>query len=229
MLLLISLSISAQKTIHDDNAITRPTKGYHAIEISDGIDLYLSQGTEEGVAVSGSTNEYRDKIKVEVANGVLKIYFEKQNSWGMSWGNKKLKAYVSVKSIDKLTASGGSDVFIENELNIPELSLNINGGADFKGKVITKELSLFAHGGSDAYLTGKTDKINIKASGGSDVHAYEMIANYCSVETSGGSDVRITVNNQINGQANGGSDIYYKGSASSSVNKSGGSNVKKTY
>ena len=119
MLLLISLSISAQKTIHDDNAISRPTIGYHAIEISDGIDLYLSQGTEEGVAVSGSTNEYRDKIKVEVANGVLKIYFEKQNSWGMSWGNKKLKAYVSVKSIDKITASGGSDVFIENELNIP--------------------------------------------------------------------------------------------------------------
>lgn len=47
------------------------------------------------------------------------------------------------------------------------------------------------------------------------------------VETSGGSEVRITLNNRINGQVSGGSDIYYKGSASSSVNKSGGSSIKK--
>lgn len=226
--LLITLSISAQKKVHDDNPVTRSAKEYHAIEISAGIDLYLLQGTEEGVTVSGATNEYRDKIQVEVVKGVLKIYYEKQNSWGMNWGNKKLKAYVSVKNLDKLTASGGSDVILENELNIPELSLNISGGADFKGKLITKELFLTAHGGSDAYLSGKTEKINIKASGGSDIHGYEMIANYCQVETRGGSDVRITVNNQITGQVTGGSDIYYKGAANSSVTKSGGGSIKKT-
>ena len=49
-----------------------------------------------------------------------------------------------------------------------------------------------------------------------------MIVNYYHVGTSGGSAVRIKVNNQITGQASGGSDIYYKGAASSRVTKRGG-------
>lgn len=65
----------AKKNVHDDNAVTRSAKGFHTIEISDGIDLYLTQGTKEAVAVSASGNEYRDRIKVEVNNGVLKIYY----------------------------------------------------------------------------------------------------------------------------------------------------------
>ena len=73
----------------------------------------------------------------------------------------------------------------------------------------------------------KKEKITKKPSVGSDVHGYDMIVNYWMVETSGGSEVRITLNNRINGQVSGGSDIYYKGSASSSVNKSGGSSIKK--
>ena len=58
--------------------------------------------------------------------------------------------------------------------------------------------------------------------GGSDVHENEMIVNYYYVGTSGESEVRIKVNNQITGQASGGSDIYYKGAASSRVTKRGG-------
>jgi hypothetical protein len=71
------------------------------------------------VAVSASSDEYRDKIHVEVVNGTLKIFYERDRSWGMSinWGNRKLKAYVSVKTLDKLYASGGADVLFENELN----------------------------------------------------------------------------------------------------------------
>ena len=111
-----TIGLSAQKTVHDANAVTRSAKNFHAIEISDGIDLYLSQSNEEAVAVSGSSDEYRDKIKVEVINGVLKVYYDRKNGWSMNWGNRKLKAYVSAKSLDHLSASGGADVFIDNEL-----------------------------------------------------------------------------------------------------------------
>ena len=222
-----TISLSAQKTVHDANAVTRSAKNFHAIEISDGIDLYLSQSNEEAVAVSGSSDEYRDKIKVEVINGVLKVYYDRKNGWSMNWGNRKLKAYVSAKSLDHLSASGGADVFIDNELNSSQLSVHLSGGSDFRGKINADEINLHTSGGSDAYISGKADRLKINASGGSDVHGYDMISNTCFVESSGGSDVRVTVNKEINANASGGSDVYYKGNASSNTSKNGRNSVKK--
>lgn len=226
--ILLTIGVTAQKTVHDANAVGRSAKGFHAIEISDGIDLYLTQGNEEAVAVSASSNDYRDKIKVEVVNGVLKIYYDRdRGNWGFNWGNRKLKAYVSAKSLDKLSASGGTDVYLENELNAARLTIYLSGGSDFKGKVNAQDLFLTASGGSDAQLSGIADKLKITCSGGSDINGYAMATNLCTVECSGGSDVKITVNKEISGNASGGSDIYYKGNASCSASKSGGSGIKK--
>jgi hypothetical protein len=227
--LLVSLGLSAQKTVRDDNAVTRNAKNFHAIEISDGIDLYLSQGNEEMVAVSASDKEYRDKIRVEVINGTLKIDYDhdRNRGWSINWGSRKLKAYVSVKNLDKLYASGGSDILIDGELNGNVLSMHISGGSDFKGKVNLKELTLDASGGSDANISGRTEQLKIDASGGSDVHGYDLIAGTCTVHSSGGSDVHITATKEINANASGGSDIYYKGAAISTTSKSGGGSIKK--
>ncbi len=51
-----ALSVTAQKTINDPNAEVRSVKGFHAIKVSGGIDLYLSQG-EEALAVSAKDAE----------------------------------------------------------------------------------------------------------------------------------------------------------------------------
>lgn len=225
--LFVFTGLSAQKTIRDANAVSRNAKNFHAIEISDGIDLYLTQSGEEAVAVSASANEYRDNIVTEVVNGVLKIYNAKRSSWGFNWSNRKLKAYVSARNIDNLSAGGGSDVYIDSELKTARLSMHLSGGSDFRGKIRASDLSIAASGGSDVYISGETDLLKINASGGSDVHGYDLISNTCDIESSGGSDVRITVNKQLNANSSGGSDIYYKGNATSNTKKSGGGSVKK--
>ncbi|HEV2355574.1 MAG TPA: DUF2807 domain-containing protein, partial [Puia sp.] len=66
----------APKIINDPNAQKRPVTGFHGIEVSGGIDLYLSQGTEEAVAVSASDLEMRDHIVTSVQDGVLHIYLD---------------------------------------------------------------------------------------------------------------------------------------------------------
>lgn len=225
---LLLAATHAQKVVKDANATVRNAKGFHAIEISNGIDLYLSQGNEEAVAVSAAKDEDRDKIVARVEDGVLKIYYEKsERGWGISWGNKKMKAYVSAKTIDKLSASGGADVSIDGTVSGKTLSVHLSGGSDLKGKFSLESLSLSASGGSDANIAGKAEKINITASGGSDIHAYELGSEYCTVSSSGGSDIYITVNKEIKADASGGSDVHYKGNASVTSSKSGGSSVKK--
>ena len=101
------LFVSAQKTVYDPNAVLREGKGYEAIEISDGIDLYISYG-EEAIAVSASEDKHRDKIRTVVENGVLKISYGDK---GISWNSKSnLKAYLPFQKITALATSGGSDI-----------------------------------------------------------------------------------------------------------------------
>src|SRR5580704_16627774 len=230
-LLTITIFSFAQngKTIEDKNAETRNIKGFHAIHVSSGIDLYLTQGSEEAVAVSASDIEYRSRIKTEVENGVLKIYFDNKG-FHLNWGNRKLKAYVSVKNIDALEASGGSDAYLESTIKSEKLEVELSGGSDLKGKVDVRDMSITQSGGSDVNISGSVANLKVDASGGSDLNGYELVTDYCRISASGGSDSHITVNKELSANASGGSDIYYKGNAvihefkssgSSSVNKKG--------
>jgi len=217
---------SAQKTINDANAEKRNVSGFHAIEVGGGIDLYLSQG-EEAVAVSASKNEYRAKIKTEVKNGVLKIWYEWNSNLRFDWSNHKLKAYVSFKDIDRLEGSGGSDISVDGSIKVAKLAMEVSGGSDFDGKVETGELNIQASGGSDVRISGKADRLTIDASGGSDFKGYDLASDICNVEASGGSDIQVTVNKELSANAGGGSDVYYKGTGLIRDLKTSGSSIKK--
>src|SRR5689334_6055242 len=86
-----SLTMFAQN-INDANAEKRSVGGFHGIHLSSAFDVYLTQSTDEAVAVSASESKWRDRIKVEVKNGILYIGYDSEGKWGM--GNKKLKAYI---------------------------------------------------------------------------------------------------------------------------------------
>jgi len=216
----------AQQVIKDPNAEKRTVTGFHGIDVSGGIDLYLSQG-QEAVAVSASEIKFRDKIRTEVKDGILKIWFEHNSGVRLDLGNKKLKAYVSFKNLDKLEASGGSDIKVQGNIAVSKLSLHVSGGSDFEGKVNLTDLDVDASGGSDVDISGTAKSISIDASGGSDFKGYELITDNCTVDASGGSDVYITVNKQLNAESSGGSDIYYKGNGMIKNLKSSSSSIKK--
>jgi hypothetical protein len=231
LLLVFAIIVSAataQKTIKDPNAEKRNVSGYHAISVSGGIDLYLSQGVE-AVAVSASETKYRDRIKTEVIDGVLKIWYEYNRNINVDLGiNRKLKAYVSFKDIDKLSGSGGSDIEVEGAIKVNTLSIDISGGSDFEGKVEASDLKVEASGGSDVAISGAVRKLDIHASGGSDFNGYELAADVCNLEASGGSDVEITINKELTANASGSSDVFYKGNGIvRDVRSSGSSSIRK--
>lgn len=225
-LIAFAITSIAQKTVNDPNAEKRNASGFHAIEVSGGIDLYLSQGSE-AVAVSASKTEYREKIMTKVENGVLKIWYDWKNGLKVDWSNRKLKAYVSFKNLDRLVTSGGSDVDVDGSINVSKLDMEISGGSDFSGKVDISEMKVTASGGSDVSISGKTTRLTINASGGSDFSGYGLSADVCDVEASGGSDVYITVNKELSAHASGGSDVFYKGNGLIRDIKTSSSSIKK--
>jgi hypothetical protein len=147
----MAVLVKAQQ-VNDPNAEVRDAKKIHVINISSAFDVYLSQSSNEAVAVSASETKYRDRIKVEVKDGILHIRYDNE---GLHWnsGNKKLKAYISFKVIDKLIVSGACDVFITGSLKADELTIKQSGASDLKGKLDVKKLSVDLSGASDITVT----------------------------------------------------------------------------
>lgn len=227
ILCISHLAVAQDKVIYDANAEKRTVGSFQAVQVSHGIDLYISQSNEEGLVVSATQVEHRNKIKTEVENGVLKIWFDsKDNIMGWNWRGRNLKAYISVKTIREIRASGGSDVKVQGALNTSDLTMKLSGGSDFNGQLNVTNLTIDQSGGSDSHVKGKAVNVKVEASGGSDFNGYDLTAEYAILKASGGSDAEITVTKELAAEASGGSDVNYKGSPVIKYkSSSGGSSV----
>ncbi len=209
-LILAAVTLSyAQTKINDPNAQVRDVKGFHGIKVSHAIDLYLSQSADEVVAVSASKEEYRDRIKTEVQNGVLRIWYDNPSKW--SRGDKKLKAYISFKTLDRLNASGASDIRVTGIIKGNELDINMSGASDFDGAIEVNSLTVDLNGASDMTVKGSATTLKIDVSGASDFKGYDLETDNCSASASGASDIKITVNKELSAHASGASGVRYRG------------------
>lgn len=225
---LLLISVVHAQQVNDPNAEIRQAKNFHGISVSSSFDVYLSQSSSEAVAVSASETKFRDRIKVEVKDGILYV---KYDSEGLKWntGDKKLKAYISFINIDKLNVSGACDVFITGILKANELKINQSGASDLKGKIDAKKLTVDISGASDVTLTGTATQLDVEASGASDFKGFDLVTEVCNARASGASDVKITVNKELSAQASGASDVRYKGDAViKDMKSSGASSVSKS-
>ncbi|MEP6927702.1 MAG: head GIN domain-containing protein, partial [Ginsengibacter sp.] len=211
MFIVICSSVFAQQTIiNDKNAEVRSVITFSGIKVSGGIDVFLSQADSYSLAVSADEEKYRDNIKTEVKNGVLVISYGNDH-FGWSSGDKKLRAYVSFKSLESLEASGACDLSIAGTLNANSMLIKLSGASDIKGPVKITDLTLNLSGASTVKINGSAENLNITASGASDVKNYDFVIENCVAKLSGASDVRITVRNSISGSASGASTLHYEG------------------
>lgn len=225
MMLFCVPFVSAQIVVNDANAQPRKLEGsFSAIKVSGGIDIYVAQGNEEALAVSASSADALEGIKTKVENDVLII--STQGSW---FRNPKFKAYISIKNITKLHASGASDVHIQGKLKLNTFKLELDGASDFNGELEVENLDIHQSGASDITIKGKAVNAKIEASGASDIKGYDLSVDYLDLDVSGASDTKITANKEMNVKASGASDIRYKGNAViKQYDVSGASSLKKT-
>lgn len=212
---IVTLTASAQdKTFADANAQKRTlSASFTAISVSDGVDLYLMQGDEESVAVSASEEKYMERFKTEVVDGILKIYYDYK---GINWAaneKRRLKAWVSFKTLEKLHASGGAEVNMQGNLDAGSLSMKFTSGSSFEGKITAKALTIEQNSGSAITLAGSTANFKIDVSSGAVFKGYDLVVDYCDAKASSGGGVRVTINKELNAKANSGGGIKYKGAA----------------
>jgi len=214
ILFLVSIVLISCITVAQAQVVTqkRNVGSFKGIQVSGGIDLYLTQGNTESVSISAAEDR-QDDIRVDNNGGVIRIYIE-NSKWGwFKWNNKPVKAYVTVKDFNSISATGGSDVYSEKKLELIKLTIRATGGSDVKLEIDADEIDCSTTGGSDVTLIGNTTVLKASSTGGSDLKANKLRSSFCSVSATGGSDAYVWAEKEISISATGGSDVYISGNA----------------
>ena len=247
--LLMAFTLHAQNkmgVIYDENVQVRKLPSFTSIRVSSAIELFISQSDKTEVAVSASSDEYRNRIITEVDGGTLIIRMADNKWW--KWGNEnyRIKAYVSVKDLYALTGSGATNIKIVNGLSAEKLKINLSGASDlrgdikagtlmtelsgasnFKATVQAGALSVKGSGACDIEVSGSGDDLIVDVSGASSVKMYDYLVKGASVEASGASSIKLNVSDMLKAHATGASSVDYKGTATiKEMHSSGASSVR---
>jgi hypothetical protein len=198
----------------------RSTKeDFTKIKVSTGLDLYISQGSKNQITVEADEN-LQDIIRTEVKDGVLRIYSEKN-----IWRAKARKVYVTVETLEALTATSGSDAYAKETLKVNDLKISATSGADIHISVSANTIKTTATSGSNIEVSGASNNHISKATSGASIDAYQLRSKNVTVKVTSGANINVHASESIDAKATSGGDIDFKGSPKK-VNKktsSGGS------
>lgn len=203
----------------------RQLADFQFVSSSGGIDVVLTQGSAASVVVDAAA-EAQAHVVTEVRNGTLKIGWEQNYSWRSLLSSKrKVTVYITCPRLSGLVLSGGSDATSESNFTADDFRIEASGGSDVKLTLTAKSLTSVASGGSDVSLAGRVERQKVDVSGGSDYKAFALKSTTATVNASGGSDVSVSVDDELHSNASGGSDVRYKGAARVASSHSGGGSV----
>jgi hypothetical protein len=223
-LMVFSLTtISCIAHIHGNGKVVkqeRSVSGFDKIAVSTGIEVVLNQDTFEKVVVEADEN-IQKIIKTEVSGGKLKIYLEE----GVNYA-KKMKVYVTLKQLNELDASSGSEVKSEGKLNAETLKIHSSSGSDIKIEVSANFVDADSNSGSELTVSGTATSVKADSSSGSELHAGKLIAEKGEASASSGSELELNVTKEIKAHASSGASITVHGNPSiRDTNSSSGGDV----
>ncbi len=208
--LALSLMLTSCLTAQDVKR-NKTFTGISALDISAGVEVFLTQGNTESVRIEAKGLE-DDEVISEQRGGKLVLTVRRQGSWkGMFGRNNSVKAYVTVKNLNAIEVSSGAELEGETNLVADDLTLSTSSGAEVNLDVKANRLTVSVSSGADATIRGSAVKFTASSSSGAELNADKLVAEVCYAEASGGGDARVYGKKELYLRASGGGDVTYSG------------------
>ncbi|MBI9063989.1 MAG: DUF2807 domain-containing protein [Marinilabiliaceae bacterium] len=198
---------------------------YSGLIISHGFKVFVTfSETEEEIEIEADDNIH---AFIELYKTDNRLIIKIKSNVSIQ-GPATMNVYITTKHVNLYAGSGGSVITLENKLMADEVDVELSGGSGFTGDLHTAGLAVELSGGSRIDITGESDTFRVGASGGSSFRNYDFSTDQLVAYLSGGSQGYVTVNQEIEVNASGGSTLYYNGDVTI-VNEilSGGSRIVK--
>lgn len=221
MLMLFS-SISVAQTQKEN----RKVDVFSKISMSIPADVELIQGSKHELIIEAD-QDVLEKIETEVTDGKLKIRFEK---WYNYRGNKRIKVFVTMKEVEKLTISGSGDIVAKTAIESDRINLVVTGsGSIIIGELITNDVHSVISGSGDVKIEGKSKAklldVTITGSGDFDATGLEFLR--ADFNITGSGTIEALVLDELDANITGSGRIYYKGKPIVDANVTGSGKIRR--
>ncbi|WP_176723303.1 head GIN domain-containing protein [Roseivirga misakiensis] len=198
------------------------------LSVSNAFVVEISVGNTEALEIE-IEDEFREYLIAEVRNGTLVIGLDNKN-WSRKQRrmNSSAKAFLTVKSLERIEVSGAVSVRTRDILKSDKLRVGLSGASVARLEIETNDLNLQASGACVVNLEGEAKNQNIKMSGSSIYRAFDLQSETGVVRVNGASNASISVSEDLDVRASGASSIYYKGDPKLKMDTSGASSVKRS-
>lgn len=196
---------------------------FSKIKVSQGINLFLTQGDEIDINVEADEN-ILELLKTEVVGNELRIYFEKNVS-----RTKARNVFLVANTIEAIKTSSGAHVKNMGPLVSDKLELKSSSGSGLKlVDVEAKSIVCSSSSGSNIHLTGETKTFKSNASSGSHIDADDLTSKISQADVSSGAGISTRVTDELNAHASSGGSVSYIGNPTVlNKSKSSGGRISK--
>lgn len=205
----------------------RTVGDFDAISGASGIEIEITKGTANAVSVSASDEKFLPYLKTVVEKGELKIYFDNYDNKFNKGINKKLKAFVTYKSVDRISVSSGANMKTMNAVSGDKLTMQFTSGAMFSGEINVSQLTAESNSGAIVKIKGTATNAKLEGSSGSVFSSSDLMSEKCIASVSSGAIIRIGVSKLLTADAESGGVISYKGEPEVKRSQSSGGRVRK--
>lgn len=209
-ILLISAVSSAQiwESVRGNHNVVkkeRKLQSFKGVKVSSGIDVYLSQGSDEKVVVEADENLH-EYITTEIRNGVLNVYTEVSIR-----DAERKRVYVTMKEVNSIQTTSAGDVVGQTPVKTERLDLSASSAGNIDLEVNADELNVNISSSGDVSLKGATRILDADLSSAGDLNAYDLESREADIRVSSAGDAEVNVLDKITARASSAGDITYAG------------------
>jgi len=199
---------------------TRETRDFDKIDVSRGMNVYITQGETFKVVVKADEN-LLEAIETKNEGDVLVI----RATQNIRNATSK-KVFITVPDLEEIEASSGSNVFSETKLVFKDLKVSTSSGSNVTLEINSEKTECSSSSGSNIKLQGIANSFRAKASSGANIKAVDLTVENCEAKASSGSNIWITAKSDFSGDVSSGADIFVYGNPkNSNTEKSSGGNI----
>ena len=199
----------------------RTVEPFTFIETGGSVKLILKQGPE-GLRIEADDN-IMEKIRTRVRGNTLTIDMD-----GNFCNTGPIVVYVSSRSYEGVEASGAVEIVSDGLLQVKDFQLDLSGSSKVDLNLNAANVLTRSSGSSEISMKGQASTHEVDLSGSSSIDALDFIVGKYRIESSGASESRINVLNELSVQSSGSSDVEYRGNPSKIDNDdSGASSLRK--
>jgi hypothetical protein len=180
---------------------------FSAIEASHHFTVRVAIGSPESATLRVDDN-LLDVVDVGVHDGTLRIGLP----FGTEVTHATLEVDVIVPALERVAASGASQVRIDGRNEVERVDLVLSGSSQLTAELEVGRGHLELSGTSTASISGSAGTFEVTVSGASHLYADELSVGDLTIDASGASTADIAVSGRLSAGASGASMVRYAGS-----------------